>query len=148
MVDRLQYEREREPVVDAGLGGEREVVLVLVLVAGRHVAGVGPGYEGLERVDVSGLILLPGFVNAHTHLELSWMHGRVPPSDSMPRWAGALMALRRSVSAEPDEPIVEAIRRVARGESLYRIYCTPCHGPGGKGDGPVWETPEGIAVRL
>jgi len=40
-----------------------------VAIAGRHVAGVGPGYEGLERVDVSGLILLPGFVEGHMHLE-------------------------------------------------------------------------------
>ena len=40
-----------------------------VAIAGRHIAGVGPGYEGLERVDVSGLILLPGFVEGHMHLE-------------------------------------------------------------------------------
>ena len=40
-----------------------------VAIAGRHVAGVGPGYEGAERVDVSDLILLPGFVEGHMHLE-------------------------------------------------------------------------------
>jgi mono/diheme cytochrome c family protein len=26
---------------------------------------------------------------------------------------------------------------VQRGGELFVIYCTPCHGPGGKGDGPV-----------
>jgi mono/diheme cytochrome c family protein len=26
---------------------------------------------------------------------------------------------------------------VATGSALFAIYCTPCHGPGGKGDGLV-----------
>jgi adenine deaminase len=37
-------------------------------VAGEYVAGIGH-YEGREEVDVSGLILLPGFIDAHMHLE-------------------------------------------------------------------------------
>ncbi len=39
-----------------------------VAVAGEHVAGIGR-YEGRAEVDVTGLILLPGFIDAHMHLE-------------------------------------------------------------------------------
>jgi adenine deaminase len=40
-----------------------------VAVAGGHVAGIGPGYEGLETFDARGLILLPGFIDGHMHIE-------------------------------------------------------------------------------
>ena len=39
-----------------------------VAVAGDHIAGIGR-YRGSQEVDVSGLILLPGFIDAHMHLE-------------------------------------------------------------------------------
>jgi adenine deaminase len=39
-----------------------------VAIAGQHVAGLGR-YEGSDVVDVSGLILLPGFIDGHMHIE-------------------------------------------------------------------------------
>jgi cytosine/adenosine deaminase-related metal-dependent hydrolase len=48
-------------------------------------------------------------VNAHVHLELSWMRGLVPPGDSMPAWASALITLRRSSTIDPGAAIVAAI---------------------------------------
>lgn len=53
--------------------------------------------------------ILPGLVNAHTHLELSWMRGQISPAPSMPTWVERLMALRRTVGHEPSEPIRDAI---------------------------------------
>jgi cytosine/adenosine deaminase-related metal-dependent hydrolase len=57
-------------------------------------------------------VVLPGLVNAHTHLELSWMEGQVPPAPSMPEWVERLMALRRTAGHEPPEPIERAIEQV------------------------------------
>ncbi len=40
-----------------------------VAVAGEHVAAVGPGYRGVQTYDATGLILLPGFIDGHMHIE-------------------------------------------------------------------------------
>jgi adenine deaminase len=48
----------------------REWLEVDVAVAGGRIAGLGP-YEGGERVDARGQWLVPGFIDAHVHIESS-----------------------------------------------------------------------------
>lgn len=44
--------------------------------------------------DLGSAVILPGLVNAHTHLELTGLHGRLPLDRSFTEWATALLDLR------------------------------------------------------
>lgn len=78
---------------------------------GGQVVSVGVGRPPATARDLGNIALLPGLVNAHTHLELSWMAGRIPPADSMDQWIQAMMAIRRTGPAGGDVEITEAIAR-------------------------------------
>ena len=89
-----------------------------VLVDGDRIRGSGaePNPAGIhppdsvEVVDVGEAAILPGLVNAHTHLELSYLGGAVPPASCFTDWIRQVMALRR---AQPDPfaaPILDAAR--------------------------------------
>jgi aminodeoxyfutalosine deaminase len=70
-----------------------------VLVENGRVTTVGEGSVpgSAQEVVLGRAVVLPGLVNAHTHLELSWMKGRVPPAERMFDWIRTLMQLRRRV---------------------------------------------------
>lgn len=76
----------------------------VVSVEGDLIGAVGES-DGAPAEDLGRVAILPGLVNAHTHLELSWMRGRVAPCGSMPAWAASLMALRRSAAAGHEKPV-------------------------------------------
>jgi adenine deaminase len=72
---RLAVARGDEPADTVIRGGRvlsvftGELLEADVAIAGQHVAAVGTYEEGRETVDASGLILLPGFIDGHMHLE-------------------------------------------------------------------------------
>ena len=55
---------------------------------------------------LGNVALLPALVNAHTHLELSFLCGRVPPCDNFNEWVTTLMSLRRSEGPDPNAPAI------------------------------------------
>lgn len=82
-----------------------------VAVDGHRIVAVGAGrsaFAGVETLDLGSVAILPGLVNAHTHLELSWMRGLVGPHDRFTDWARALIARRREITDPNDPRLVNA----------------------------------------
>ncbi len=50
--------------------------------------------------DLGSAVILPGLVNAHTHLELTGLHGRLPLGKSFTEWVTALLDLRSELDDE------------------------------------------------
>ncbi len=58
------------------------------------------------------------------------------PAGTVPRSGGELVVAREvyAIRRNPVPPTAESLKR---GEKLFAVYCTPCHGLAGKGDGTV-----------
>jgi cytosine/adenosine deaminase-related metal-dependent hydrolase len=79
--------------------------------AERRVVGVGRGTPPAAAQDLGHVVVLPALVNAHTHLELSWLAGHVPPAASMIEWIRAILRLR----ADPPGGETERLAAMRRG---------------------------------
>jgi cytosine/adenosine deaminase-related metal-dependent hydrolase len=76
-----------------------------------RVAAVGARApaEDTPVVNLGSVAVLPGLVNAHTHLELSYMRDEVPPASQFVAWIVSVMAARRERPDANAPEIVEAV---------------------------------------
>jgi aminodeoxyfutalosine deaminase len=78
------------------------------------VGGAETPPPALER-DLGDVAIMPGLVNAHTHLELSWLRGRVPPAGTFVDWIKQLFVIRGGRSERPDDrKVTDAVRQAAQ----------------------------------
>ena len=66
-----------------------------------------------DEIDLGQVAVLPALVNAHTHLELSWMRGRIPETDDFNQWIRTIIELKTR-AAEHGESVTRAIAAAIR----------------------------------
>jgi aminodeoxyfutalosine deaminase len=98
-----------------------------VAVEGGRIIAVGsadtPGAPDSTSASV-GSVILPGLVNAHTHLELSYLHERIRPAPGFGAWVREVMKARSEYPDPAHQDIIEPARRAiadarAAGTALF-----------------------------
>jgi cytosine/adenosine deaminase-related metal-dependent hydrolase len=70
-----------------------------------------PSQAEAGEVDLGRVALLPGLVNAHTHLELSYLRDEIPPAGAFLTWIRSVIAARQKRASPSDPEIVDALHR-------------------------------------
>lgn len=86
----------------------------VVTIASERIVSVEPRQGQAIDADLGDVAVLPGLVNAHTHLDLSGLRGRCPPSGDFTDWLRRVIAHRRGMTAEQ----IDADIRTGLAESL------------------------------
>jgi aminodeoxyfutalosine deaminase len=92
-----------------------------VAVEEDRIVAIGDDRPPAEAVHLGRVAVLPALVNAHTHLELSYLHERVPASTSFNDWVVTLMSLRRGF---PDPAGADIFAAAAQGVAQARASGT------------------------
>jgi cytosine/adenosine deaminase-related metal-dependent hydrolase len=82
-----------------------------VAVNGGRIEAVGQRAESASPArDLGRVAVLPGLVNAHTHLELSYLREQVPPAPGFVQWIRGVMTARRQRPDASSPEIVSGVR--------------------------------------
>jgi aminodeoxyfutalosine deaminase len=88
-----------------------------VAVRDGRIAAVGTAEEATPTParELGDVAVVPGLINAHTHLELSWLRDRVPPAATFVDWIKQLFMTRGGRSERlGDSKVTDAARAAAR----------------------------------
>jgi cytosine/adenosine deaminase-related metal-dependent hydrolase len=112
----------------------------VIIIAGERIVSVEPRAGRSADMDLGDAAILPGFVNAHTHLDLSGLRGKCPPCADFTAWLRQVIAHRRSMSPQQ----IEADIRAGLAESLR--HGTTLLGDI-SGDGGSWDSLANAPLR-
>jgi cytosine/adenosine deaminase-related metal-dependent hydrolase len=83
------------------------------------VARRAPAHAESREVDLGRVAVLPGLVNAHTHLELSYLRDEVPPAPDFPTWIRSVMAARKRRPSPRAPEILDAVETAVEQSSAH-----------------------------
>src|SRR5260370_42272781 len=69
----------------------------IIAIDGDRVAAVSSSTPARTAgaIDLGRVAVLPGLVNAHTHLALSYLRGQIAPAQAFVQWLPRIIATRR-----------------------------------------------------
>ena len=101
---------EGEPIRDGWVTVDRGRIVAL----GRRAAS-----DATDGVELGDVALMPGLVNAHTHLELSYLRDQITPSSSFTAWVRQILHARsQRMKQSMRDPVILAAIDAAIDESL------------------------------
>lgn len=86
-----------------------------VVIEDGQIVAVGAASELAtpSAIDYGQAMICPGFVNAHTHLELTHLLGRVPPTSDFIDWLTRMVAMRR-LAPPTKEDVLHSVQQGMR----------------------------------
>ncbi len=80
----------------------------VVTVVGERISAVEPPGKRTADIDLGNAAILPGLVNAHTHLDLTGLRGKCPPTPDFTAWLRQVIAHRRTITPEQTQTDIRA----------------------------------------
>jgi len=108
----------RPPIRDGAVAVDASGTILAVGPRADVLGELGP-HDGpqVQEVRVEGA-LVPGLVNAHTHLELSWLAGAVPGGAGVIAWTRRLMEKMTASRADEDARFAAAVEAARAARAL------------------------------
>lgn len=106
----------------------QEIMQGDIAINGNKIAGIGE-YEGVEEIDVSGMVVLPGYIDGHMHIESSQLSPEEFASLSVPRGTTTIIADPHEITnvcgIDGTNYIVEASKNVPLDVCVMLPSCVP-----------------------
>lgn len=91
-----------------------------ITLSGDRIVSVDAQGTRSADLDLGHAAIMPGFVNAHTHLDLTHLRGKVPPTRNLVDWLRVIASHRQSDSSEETARAIQAgiVESLSRGTTL------------------------------